>query len=119
MRGRIRRAIGTTGLEVSDIGERIREHKQRKEQLELAAAEARKALAARRQLLDRADVIAAFAENMREFRRASDITETKAFIRTIVKGLTVRPRSGRDPLDVPDAGGQPDRAVRYSSRGPR
>ena len=49
------------------------------------------AFAARRRLLDRADVIAAFAENMREFRRASDITETKAFIRTFVKGITVRP----------------------------
>ena len=38
MRGQIRRAIGTTGLEVSDIGERIRGRKQRKEQPQVAAA---------------------------------------------------------------------------------
>ena len=49
------------------------------------------AVAARRQLLDRADVIAAFAEDMSAFLLTSDITETKAFIRTFVKGITVRP----------------------------
>ena len=68
-------------------------HEQRREQPELAAAEARKALAARRQLLDSAEVIAGFAEDMSEFPLISDITETKAFIRTFVKRITVR--SGR------------------------
>ena len=38
MRGQIRRAIGITGLEVSHVAERIGEHKQRKEQPQLAAA---------------------------------------------------------------------------------
>ena len=70
-----------------------RAHEQRREQPELAAAEARKALAARRQLLDSAEVIAGFAEDMSEFPLISDITETKAFIRTFVKRITVR--SGR------------------------
>ncbi len=91
MLDRIWRAIETTGLEVSDAADRIREHKQRKEQLELAAAEAHKALAARRQLLDSTDLIAAFAAEMRELLLTSDITETKAFICTFVKRITVRP----------------------------
>ena len=91
MLDRIWRAIETTDLEVADAADRLREHKQRKEQLELAAAEARKALAARRQLLDSTDAIAKFAAEMREFLLTSDITETKAFIRTFVKRITVRP----------------------------
>ena len=91
MLDRIWRAIETTDLEVSDAADRIREHKQRSEQLELAAAEMHKALAARRQLLDNADVVAGFAEDMSEFLLTSDVTETKAFIRTFVKRITVRP----------------------------
>ncbi len=101
MRGQIRRAIGTTGLEVSDLGERIREHKQRKEQPQLAAAQARMAFAARRQLLDSADVIAAFAEDMSAFLLTSDITETKAFIRTFVKWITVRFGRAVIPYTIP------------------
>ena len=91
MLDRICRVIETTDLEVADASARIKAHTQRREQLELAAAEARKALAARRQLLDSAEVIAEFAAEMSEFLLTSEITETKAFIRTFVKGITVRP----------------------------
>ena len=88
---RIWQVIETTDLDAADASDRIREHKQRKEQLELAAVEARKVLAERRQLLDSADVIAAFAVQMSEFLLNSELTETKAFIRSFVKRITVRP----------------------------
>ena len=88
---RIWQVIETSNLDAADAGDRIREHKQRQEQLELAAVKARKVLAERRQLLDSADVIAAFAEQMSEFLLTSELTETKAFIRSFVKQITVRP----------------------------
>ncbi len=88
---RIWQVIETTDLDAADASDRIREHKQRKEQLELTAVEARKVLAERRQLLDSADVIAAFAVQMSEFLLTSELTETKAFIRSFVKRITVRP----------------------------
>ena len=92
MLDRICRVIETTDLEVADASARIKAHTQRREQLELAATQARKALAARGQLLDSTDAIANFAEDMSEFLMTSDITETKAFIRMFVKPITVRPR---------------------------
>ena len=92
MLDRICRVIETTDLEVADASARIKAHTQRREQLELAATQARKALAARGQLLDSTDAIANFAEDMSEFLMTSDITETKAFIRMFVKRITVRPR---------------------------
>ncbi len=88
---RIWQVIETSDLDAADASDRIREHKQRKEQLELAAVEARKVLAERRQLLDSADIVAAFAVQMSEFLLTSELTETKAFIRSFVKRITVRP----------------------------
>ena len=55
MLDQILRVIETADVEVADGSERIKEHKLRKEQLELAASEARKVLAERRQLLDSAN----------------------------------------------------------------
>ena len=46
---------------MADASERIREHRERKEKLEIAAEEARALLSDRRQFLDSADTIAAFA----------------------------------------------------------
>ena len=59
---------------------RIRHHKRRKEQLEIAAAAARRTLANRRQLLDSKDMIAVFAEDMSDFLLTSELTETRAFL---------------------------------------
>ena len=55
------------------------ELRERKENLESAADEARAVLVERRQYLDSADTIAAFAEGMSEFLTTSELTETKAF----------------------------------------
>ena len=88
---RIWRMVETTDLEMSDAAERIREHKRRKEQLHGAAETARRTLADRRQLLDSEDMIAAFAEEMREFLLTSELTETRAFLRTFIQRIEVRP----------------------------
>ena len=88
---RIWRLVETTDLEMSDAADRIREHKQRKEQLELAAETARRTLEDRRQLLDSEDMIAAFAEDMSEFLLTSELTETRAFLRSFIQRIEVRP----------------------------
>ena len=88
---RIWRMVETTDLEMSDAADRIREHKQRKEQLEVAAETARRTLEDRRQLLDTEDMIAAFAEDMSEFLLTSELTETRAFLRTFIQRIEVCP----------------------------
>ncbi len=82
--GRIWQVIETTDIEMADASERIREHRERKEKLEVAAEEARGLLSERRQFLDSADTIAAFAEEMSDFLRTSELTETKAFVKEVV-----------------------------------
>ena len=87
--GRIWQAIETTDIELADASERIREHRERKERLEIAAEEARELLSDRRRFLDSADTIAAFAEDMSEFLMTSELTETKAFVWSFVKEIKV------------------------------
>ena len=58
--GRIRQAIGTTDIEMSDASDRIRE---RKEKLEIAAEEARATLSKRRVTLDKVEKITEFAHD--------------------------------------------------------
>ncbi len=91
MLDRIWRVIEKTDLDVDDAAPRIREHMARKEQLEIAAEKARNALTERRVLLDKAEVVAEFAADMAEFLRTSDITESKAFLRTFIKRIAVEP----------------------------
>ena len=76
---------------MSDASDRIKEHRERQAQLELAAGEARAVLAERRVLLDSADTIASFASDMSEFLRTSELTETRTFVRSFVKQITVKP----------------------------
>ena len=91
MLDRIWRVIEKTDLEVDDAAPRIREHMARKEQLETAAEQAKNTLAERRVLLDNAEVVAEFVADMAEFLRTSDITESKAFLRTFIKRIDVKP----------------------------
>ena len=67
------------------------ELRERKETLEVAAEEARGLLKERRQLLDSADTIATFAEEMSEFLKTSELTETRAFVHSFVKEVQVKP----------------------------
>ena len=89
--GRIWQVIETTDIEMADASERIREHRERKEKLEIAAEEARALLSDRRQFLDSADTIATFAAEMSEFLKTSELTETKAFVGSFVKEIVVKP----------------------------
>ena len=63
--GRIWQVIETTDIEMADASERIKEHRDRKEKLEVAAGEARALLSERRQFLDSADTIATFAAEIK------------------------------------------------------
>ncbi len=77
MLDRIWRVIEKTDLDVDDAAPRIREYMARKKQLETAAEQARNALAERRVLLDKAEVVAEFVADMAEFLRSSDITDRR------------------------------------------
>ena len=65
-----------------DILPRLREHKERQEKLETAVEDARAALAERREVLDDVGAITAYAQDMREYLRKSDLTQSRAFIRS-------------------------------------
>ena len=109
--GRIWNAIETTNIEMSDASDRIREHRERKEKLEIAAEEARALLAQRRHFLESADVIASYAEEMSEFLKTSELTETRAFVHSFVKEIEVKPGRASiiysllTPEDSPIGGG--------------
>ena len=84
-------AVETTELDIDDIAPRIREHRERQEKLGIAAEVARALLSERRAVLDNVDTIAAFAEDMSDFLMTSEITESRAFIKSFVKEITVKP----------------------------
>ena len=98
---RIWHFVESTDLDMADASERILEHRHRREQLEAAAEEARAVLSQRRELLDSADVIATFAQDMSEFLKTSELTETKAFVRSFVKEVLVRPGGATIVYTIP------------------
>ena len=98
---RIWNHIETTDTEMADASDRIREHRERKEKLEVAAEEARALLKERRQFLDSADTIAAFAAEMSEFLKTSELTETKAFVGSSVKEVVVKPGRAAIVYSIP------------------
>ena len=59
--GRVWQVIESTDIEMADASDRIREHRERQQRLEIAAEEARAVLTERRVMLDSADTIAAYA----------------------------------------------------------
>ena len=87
---RIWQVIETTDIEMADAEDRIREHRERKEKLETAAEEARAMLSERRVTLDKVETITAYAKELSEVLRTSEITESRAFIRSFVKEIGVR-----------------------------
>ena len=88
---RVWHVIENSELDISDATSRIREHRERQEKLEIAAEEARALLSERRAVLDNVDTIAAFAEDMSDFLMTSEITESRAFIKSFVKEIKVKP----------------------------
>ena len=88
---RLYRAIETTDLDLADLTPRIKEHRERQERLASAAEEARALLSERREVLDDVDTITVFAQDMSDFLMESDLTESKAFIKSFVKEIAVDP----------------------------
>ena len=99
--GRIWQVIETTDIEMADASERIKEHRDRKEKLEVAAEEARRMLSDRRQFLDSADTIATFAEDMSVFLKTSELTQTRAFVHSFVKEIEVKPGKAAFVYSIP------------------
>ncbi len=89
--GRIWHFVETTDIDMADASERIKQHRKRQEGLEDAAADARAILSQRRAVLDDVNTISAYAQDMSEFLRESELTERRAFIETFVKEIVVRP----------------------------
>ena len=83
--------IENSDIEMADASDRIKEHRDRQERLEEAAAEARAILAERRAALDDVETIAAYAKDMRDFLVESELTERRAFIESFVKEIVVTP----------------------------
>ena len=87
---RLWHAVETSDLEVNDILPRLRQHQVRQEKLEVAGEEARAVLASRDNRLSE-EQLAAYAEEMSEFLMESELTESRAFIRSFVKEIRVSP----------------------------
>ncbi len=98
---RLYHLMETTDLDMSDVLPRVREHKERRERLERAADEARSALSERREVLDDVETITAYAEEMSEFLANSELTESKAFIRSFVKEIDVAPGAATIRYTIP------------------
>ena len=108
---RLWHAVETSDLEINDILPRIRQHQERQERLESAAEDARRTLSERRVVLDSVETITAFAREMSEFLRTSDLTASKTFIHSFVKEIAVKPGTATirytipTPPDSPIGGG--------------
>ena len=99
--GVIWNALETSNIDVAEASERINEHRERKERLEDAAADARAVLSERRAYLDDVNTIAAYAQDMRDFLEESELTERRAFIESFVKEIMVIPGDALIRYTVP------------------
>ena len=99
--GRVWHLVESTDIEMADAADRIREHRDRQERLEDAAAEARAILAERRAVLDDVETIASYATEMRDFLAESELTERRAFIESFVKEIVVTPDNALMRYTVP------------------
>ena len=104
---RVWHVIETSELDISDAGCRIREHRERQERLEIAAEEARALLPDRRAVLNNVDTIAAFAEDMSDSLMTSKITESRAFIKSFVKEIVVKPGKATIYYTIPTSPDSP------------
>ncbi len=86
---RLWHVVETTDMEINDIVPRIREHQERQEQLEIAAEEAQAALSKHPSILDGVETITRYAREMGVFLQESELTETKAFVRSFIKEIVV------------------------------
>ena len=78
-----------------------RDHRERQERLEAAEAEARAGLGQRRKVLEQVETIAAYAQDMSEFLKESELTERRAFIESFVKEIVVMPGNAMMRYSIP------------------
>ncbi len=111
--GRIWHFIETSDAVMTDASDRIREHRDRQERLEYFAEQARAVLAQRRKVLDDANTIAAYAKDMKDFLKESELTERRAFIQSFIKEIVVVPGDAllRYTVPMPDDSSIPGRAA--------
>ena len=88
-------------VKTADASARLREHRERRERLEEAAADARATLSQRTAVLDDEETIAAYAQDMKQFLRESEMTERRAFVETFVKETVVMPGNARMRYTIP------------------
>ena len=105
--GRIWHFIETTDIDMADAAARIREHRDRQERLEDLAAETRATLAERREVLDDVETITAYARDMSEFLKESELTERSAFIETLVKEIVAIPGNALLRYTIPTSQSTP------------
>ena len=107
------RAVETSELEGGDIAPRLRQHHERQELLEHAAAEARALLVERRTMLESLETVTTYVQEMSDFLQTSDRAASKAFIRSFIKKIVVKPKVAiihytiPTPPDSPIGGGAP------------
>ena len=102
--GRIWHFIETSDAVMADASDRIREHREQQERLEYFAEQARAVLAQRRKVLDDVNTIAAYAKDMKDFLKESELTERRAFIQSFIKEIVVVPGDAllRYTVPMPD-----------------
>ena len=88
-------------FDLDDLRPRIQQLKERQVGLEATVDESRIALQGRRRILDRIDTITAYAKEISEFLRTSDLTESKAFVHSFVKNIAVKDREAVISYTVP------------------
>ena len=98
---------------MADASDRIREYRERQERLEYFAEQARAVLAQRRKVLDDVNTIAAYAKDMKDFLKESELTERRAFIQSFIKEIVVVPGDAllRYTVPMPDDSLIPGRAA--------
>ena len=111
--GRIWHFIETSDAVMAEASDRIREHRERQERLEYFAEQARAVLAQRRKVLDDVNAIAAYARDMKDFLKESELTERRAFIQSFIKEIVVVPGDAllRYTVPMPDDSLIPGRAA--------
>ena len=100
---------------MTDASDRIREHRDRQERLEDLAADARAILSQRRAALDEVKPIAAYAQEMSEFLKESELTDRRAYIEAFVKEIVVMPGDALLRYTIP----MPDDIAPYPEGTPR
>ena len=98
---RLYNLVETTDMDIEDFKPRIRDHRERQQRLEAAAEDARSMLSERRVVLDDVETITRHALDMGEFLKASELTESRAFIESFVKEIVVSPGNAVVRYSIP------------------